>query len=223
MLAWPLFVLVALSQQPSSATDEPEAALDWPLAYSSDFGKGLDGWSFTDAEVWKIQDDAGSPVLAQVAQSKYEPPFRSPFNIAFPPVAEVSDFVLDLEVRSTTPDYGHRDVCLVFGHQDPSHFYYTHIAKAADAHAHSIFLVRGAPRASICQNRTAGVDWTDGWHHVRVVREVGTGSIRVYFDDMATPIMSTNARAYTQGRVGIGTFDDTAEFRNVRLWAKPPA
>ena len=63
-------------------------------------------------------------------------------------------FVLDVKVRSTTRDYGHRDLCLFFGHQDPSHFYYVHLGKQADEHANSIFIVNGKPRVSIAESRT---------------------------------------------------------------------
>jgi hypothetical protein len=125
---------------------------------------------------------------------------------------------MDLEVRSTTRDYGHRDLCLFFGHQDPSHFYYVHLGKEADPHAHSIFLVDGEPRVSIAKERTEGTPWTDEWHHVRLVRNVVEGTIAVYFDDMETPIMTTEDKTFGTGRIGVGSFDDSGQFRNIRIW-----
>ena len=63
-------------------------------------------------------------------------------------------------MRSTQEVYGHQDLCLFFGYQDASHFYYVHLGREADAHANSIFLVNGEPRVSIAQKRTDGTNWS---------------------------------------------------------------
>ena len=58
----------------------------------------------------------------------------------------VGDFVLEVELQSTVKDYDHRSMVLVFGYQDPAHFYYVHFGKKTDDHANQIFIVNGAPR-----------------------------------------------------------------------------
>ena len=68
-----------------------------------------------------------------------------------------------------------------------------HLGKQAGPHANSICLVDGKPRVSIAETRTEGTPWTDRWHHVRVVRTVKDGLIRVYFDDMDKPAMTAHA------------------------------
>jgi hypothetical protein len=133
------------------------------------------------------------------------------------PTIEVSDFVLDVDLRSTVKDYGHRDLCLVFGWQDPERFYYVHLAKAADPHAHSVFLVDRKPRVSIAVERTQGVEWGDGWHRVRVHRDTASGKIEVFFDDLTKQVIRAEDRTFLHGRIGVGSFDDTGEARNVRL------
>jgi hypothetical protein len=213
--------LAALSLAFLPADEKPEAARDMPELAHYDFESGdLNGWNFTDAKAWKVREEDGKHVLDQHQASKYEPKVRSPFNIAFLPDLDVDSFVLDLKVRSTTRDYGHRDACLVFDYQDPSHFYYTHLGKEADAHAHSIFIVNDEPRLSIATDRTTGTPWTDGWHHVRVVRDADAGKIAVYFDDMAKPVQVAEDKHFTHGRLGVGTFDDTALFDDIRVWGK---
>jgi hypothetical protein len=201
----------------------PEVAGDLPLVVRDDFERDdLGGWEPTDPNAWRISRDGkdGNRVLDQHAASKYTPEVRSPFNIALAKGSDVRDFVLDLKVRSTGRDYGHRDLCFVFGHQDPSHFYYVHIAKAADPHANSIFLVDGSPRVSIAEKRTEGTPWTDGWHHVRIVRKVADGLIQVYFDDMKTPIMTAHDTKLSHGRIGVGSFDDTGLFDEIQVWGE---
>lgn len=186
----------------------------WPAVARFDFEDGsMDGWTFTDPNAWRITaSTAGRHALEQFQASDYEPKVRSPFNIALVPELTLADFEMSLRVRSTARDYGHRDVCLIFGYQDPSHFYYVHLGKEADPHAHSIFLVNDQPRVSIAEERTSGTPWTDGWHHVKLVRRIAEGLVEVYFEDMSTPIMKTRDKTFSQGRVGLGTFDDTALF-----------
>jgi hypothetical protein len=175
----------------------------------------LGQWDFSDRSAWRIVpvDGPKGKALEQFRASKYEPPVRSPLNIALAPGVDVADLLLDVEVRSTARDYGHRDLCLFFGYQDPGHFYYVHLGKEADDHANSIFLVNGAPRVSIAESRTSGTNWTGGWHRVRLVRKVADGSISVYFDDMERPAMTAHDRTFLHGRVGVGSFDDTGMFR----------
>ena len=199
----------------------PEVAGDLPLVYESRFNEeGLAGWTFTDPDAWRVATEGGEAVLEQHSRSEYEPKVRSPYNIALLPDLDLADFVLDLKVRSTTRDYGHRDLCFFFGHQDPSHFYYVHLGKEADPHAHSIFLVDDEPRVSIAKQRTDGTPWTDDWHHVRIVRKVDSGLIEVYFDDMGTPVMSSTDTTFSHGSIGVGSFDDTGQFDDIRVWGR---
>lgn len=213
--------LTSLGFLPGDDKPKPKAAGDMPELASFSFESGdLKALSFTDPKAWKVTDDGGNHVLDQHQASKYKPKVRSPFNIALLPDLDVESFVMDLKVRSTGRDYGHRDICLFFGYQDPSHFYYSHLGKQADPHAHSIFLVNDEPRVSIARDRTQGTPWTDEWHHVRVERDVKTGRIAVYFDDMDKPVMSARDDHFTHGRLGVGSFDDTAQFDDIRVWGQ---
>lgn len=219
--------LAVLATTPTLADDpQPHSELVGilPQVFRSEFEQGpdLDRFEFTDPKAWKFSDDAGRKVLDQFQASKYQTKVRSPFNIALVKGVDVADFVLDLKVKSTTRDYGHRDLCFFFGHQDPSHFYYVHIAKAADPHAHSVFLVNDKDRVSIAEFRTEGVAWTDGWHHVRIVRKSSDGMIQVFFDAMDKPIMSAHDKTFTHGRIGVGSFDDTGRFDAIRIWGSKP-
>jgi len=159
-------------------------------------------------------------VLALYKQSEYEPRVRSPFNINLVRNYVVGSFVLEVKMRSTTKDYGHRDMCLFFGHQDLSNFYYVHIANQSDAHANSIFIVDAEPRVSIATTRTEGTKWDDNWHTVRLVRDAEEGTIEVFFDDGPEPIMTAVDHRFEWGRVGVGSFDDTGQFDDVKLWGE---
>lgn len=198
---------------------EKERKHGLPLLVSEDFEQGADRWEPTDKEAWDVVTENGSKVYRQhKKRSKYEPPHRSPYNMSLLKDVTVGDFVLTAKVRSTTPDYGHRDVCLFFGHQDPAHFYYVHLGKKADDHANQIFIVNEAPRTKISTKTTEGTDWDDAWHNVKIVRRVKDGSIAIYFDDMKTPVMTASSDVFQWGRVGVGSFDDTGMWDDVKLY-----
>ena len=142
-----------------------------PLVFQDDFEKGAERWQPTDEKAWKITKTDKGSVYSQFAQSKYSPPHRSPLNISLVKDLDVTDFVLEAKVQSTGKDNAHRDACLFFGYQDPKHFYYVHIAKAADDHANQIFIVDDAPRKKISLTSTKGTPWDDNRHHVKIVRD----------------------------------------------------
>ena len=194
------------------------AETDLPLVFQDDFEKGADRWEPTDPKAWKINEVDGNKVYSQFDKSKYNPPYRSPLNISLLKDISVTDFVLEAKLRSTVKDYGHRDMCLVFGYQDPAHFYYVHLGKQTDDHANQIFIVNSAPRIKISTKTSTGTNWTDNWHHVKIVRRVSDGTIEVYFDDMKTPVMTATDKTFVHGRIGIGSFDDTGDWDDVKLY-----
>ncbi len=199
-----------------------ETLNDLPLVFFEDFESGTDRWTQTDPNAWKLIDQEGNHAYSQYQQSKYEPPVRSPLNIARVKDLTVSDFVAQARMEQTGREYGHRDMCVFFGYQDASHFYYAHIATAADDAAHSIHIVNGAPRAPIVLERTKGADWGTGYHDVRLVRDVSTGSIEVFFDDMNKPVMRAVDKTFGAGGIGFGTFDDTGNLDDVIIWGRKP-
>lgn len=217
---WILAAAVAAAAQGSSTglSEENDAPGRAPaLVCQEDFEKGADRWEPTDPNAWQIEQIDGNKVYSQSKGSKYSPPQRSPLNISLLKDVYVGDFVLTVRVQSTCRDYNHRDVCLFFGHQGPSHFYYVHLGKKADPHANQIFIVNDAPRTMITEKQSPGTPWDDQWHRVKVVRRVADGTIEVYFDDMETPVMTAKDKTFAWGRVGLGSFDDTSRWDDVRL------
>ena len=188
-----------------------------PVIYETDFSKGAGDWRPTDPNAWKVIDVDGGKAYSLHQQSKYSPPHRSPLNFSLIEDVNVGDFVLQAKVQSTGRDYGHRDLCFFFSYQDPAHFYYVHLAKNADDHANQIFIVNDMPRTKISIKTSEGTNWDDEWHSVKVVRRVSDGTIEVYFDDMQTPVMTAKDKTFTSGQVGVGSFDDTGNFKHVKL------
>lgn len=208
-----------------AAAEPPREMKGMPLLHSEDFEGDAEAiarqWQPTDPKAWAIVEDGGGHAYALKDKSDYTPPVRSPHNISLLKDLEVTDFVLQADMKQTGREYGHRDLCIFFGYQDPAHFYYVHIATEADPHAHSVFLVNNAPRVSIAKERTKGADWgSEVYHKIRVERDTASGSIKVFFNDMEKPIMVAEDKTFLHGKFGFGSFDDTGNVDNVLLWGK---
>ena len=207
------FCLTLIVPAPATFAADP-----LPVVFSEDFEKGADNWQPFDPDQWKVKKTDQGQVYSQFEKkSKYKPPHRSPTNISLLKDVTVSDFELKTKVHSTHEDYAHRDACLVFGYQDAAHYYYVHLGKAADDNANQIFIVNDAPRKKISITTTTGTNWQERWHDVKIKRNVEDGTIEVFFDDMEKPVMTANDKTFKWGQIGVGTFDDTADYDNLEL------
>lgn len=209
-LGWALAIVLG-SAAPLSAAEPGE------LLMRDDFSAGLAGWTFTDAQAWGLVESPTGPVLALQKASQYKPRFRSPYNLALREGLALGDFELTARLKTTTKSYGHRDLCVFFGYQDPDHFYYVHLGEKADDHANQIFIVNAAPRKKISLTSTAGTPWNDEWHTVRLRRELASGRIEVFFDDLENPVMTAEDTTFGAGQFGLGSFDDTGWFDDVEV------
>jgi hypothetical protein len=148
-------------------------------------------------------------------------PIRRPAALAILKSAPFADLTFSAEVRSTAPvDLDVRDVQLIVGYQSPTQFYYVHLGRKTDPVHNGIFLVNNADRKRIDEptSRPRLVD--QAWHRVRLERDVTAGTIRVFVDDDPAPALSAVDRTLTSGRVGVGSFDETGEFRALHVTAR---
>jgi hypothetical protein len=192
-----------------------------PLLVVEEFDKPTDTWRPMDPAQWRFGKDGARTVYQLYRrESAYKPPVRTPPNVSILREPVVSDFVLDVWLRSTIADYPHRDMVIMFGYQDGAHHYYVHFGLKADEHSNAIMITDGKPRTRIDKTRTKGTRWSEGYHHARVVRDTKSGKIRVYFDDMNKPAMTAEDKTFLWGRVGVGSFDDTGNIDRVVLWGR---
>jgi hypothetical protein len=214
--------VVSRAGEPGPAADAVHLpSTDYRLLYEQSFenAEALADFVATDGRAWRIAATERGDALELFAQSRYQPKVRSPVNLAMIRDRVFGDFVMECDLIQTGREYGHRDMCLFFGFESPSRFYYAHIATAADDHAHNIFVVNESPRTKIGTETTKGVDWgLNVWHRVRIERTLADGLIKVYFDDLKKPILVARDRTFGAGYVGFGSFDDTGMVANIRIW-----
>ncbi len=219
-----LFAFALLNSNQFTHAADADSPL--PVILNEDFESGMDRWQTTDPDpsdsVWKVIEAATEPgqtgnhVLRVTGASKYEPPYRSPHSIAWLKDVKVGDFEITARVQNTNPSGGdHRDLCVFWGRQSPSEFYYVHFGAKADPHACQVFIVNNDKRTMITRDQAQGTPWTDGWHNIKVTR--GDGTMNVYFDDMTKPLMTAKDTTFGAGEIGIGTFDDSGNFDELVL------
>ena len=199
--------------------EEPADVSD-AVVFADDFKQGADRWNIIDPESWAIQQHGKGKSLAITRrESEYEPKVRSPRHIALVRDLQLADFEITFDVKSTKDTGDHRDCCVFFNYQDPTHYYYVHLGARPDPASGQIFIVNDAPRTPLTQNTTR-VPWSDEWHKVKLVRDTASGKISVYFDDMTTPHLEVSDATFGKGQVGLGSFDDMNAFDTVRITSK---
>ena len=222
-----LAAAVASPLSTAADTEVPEWAKGVKVDAPLDHPKIVDSFVASDPAVWKHAVGEERKGFLQLQydrktyKSSYTPKHRSPLHIALLKQYPLTDFVMDVELMSTTERYGHQDLCLFFSFESPEKHYYVHLAPAPDANAHNVFIVNAAARKNLLEPQEKGVEWKkDHWHTVRVVRQATTGKIEVFFDDLTKPILKAEDKTFQTGFVGFGSFDDTGRFRRVTLYTK---
>jgi hypothetical protein len=216
------FISLLAANCHSAAANPPPPPAGYSVFYEPNFTTpgAIKDFVFSDAKAWRIAGEGDDRALELFGKSKYQPKDRSPFNIALVADKVFGDFVLDVEVQSTVKPYNHQDMCLFYGFEATNKYYYTHIAVKPDPNAHNIFVVNNAPRRSIAKDVSPGVTWGEKqWHKVRIERRLSEGTIKVFFDDFAQPIMQVQDKTCGKGFIGFGSFDDLGKFRNIKIHA----
>lgn len=184
-----------------------------PARMDDDFSRGFGRWEPLDAANWKVYRREGNAFLVLVKPGAQRPPVRRPGEYALFGDQSWSDVTIEVRARTLRPEtVVHRDVCVIFGYRDDTHFYYAHISSASDGSVHNVIMkVSGRTRERINREPRPDPRLTDGWHTIRV-RHLRTGRIEVWVDSFEKPVMSAFDRDYQSGRVGVGSFDDPAAF-----------
>jgi hypothetical protein len=214
-----LFVIficcVALSQQIRSGL---------PLLVSSDFEAGTAaGWQPNQPDHWRVVGHEGSMTYELIAPGE-QGKVRAPTSWSLLADYDVTSFVFVGRLKcGTDASNPLRDMCVFFHFQDATHFYYVHFSASSDEVHNIIGLVNGSDRVKINLEPPGKSVFrlTDAkWHNVRVVYDGATGKIQAYLDDMETPILTAVDKTLGHGLVGVGSFDDTGYFDDIKLWGE---
>lgn len=192
-----------------------------PATWSTDFaGEDLpSGLVLSGGSTWAPSDglltlsSAGSQISGMVAR---------PCGYALIP-GDWRNISLTVEghtLRSSSTSQ--RDIVLIFGYVDETHFYYAHIAGTSNGTTQNVIMkVNGSTATPIQAPASPPVKLTSNWQTFRVTH-AATGAIAVYADNMNTPFMTATDTSFPVGRAGFGSYDDPAEFRAVEISGESP-
>jgi hypothetical protein len=114
---------------------------------------------------------------------------------------------------------------IVFAYRDEAHFDYAHLSldPASKQPVHNgIFHVFGGERVRISSDRGPASFVARGrWYHVILTHDARTGSVGVTVDGQSVPSLQAVDLSLGAGKVGLGSFDETAQFRKITIMTAP--
>ena len=179
-------------------------------------------WAVTDASDWNVARENNSEILQLLHARGPLPGPRRPIQFALAGTAAFSRVTVAADVRPNQ-----RSLILVFAYQDPAHFNYAHLSidTGLKERVHNgIFHVFGGERVRISsQAGPAAFAATGRWYHVILQHDGRSGDVQVTVDGHAVPALHAVDLSLLSGKIGLGSFDETGEFKNVTIAGTRPA
>jgi hypothetical protein len=173
-------------------------------------------WTVPDAQDWKVASENGLSVLHLVTGKEPLPGPRRPSQFALADTPPFGKVTIEADVRPLK-----RSLMIVFAYRDPAHFNYVHFSTDAATKQpvhNGVFHVFGGERVRISGlEGPAAFPAVDRWYHIRVVWDGTTGSVQGEVDGQPVPALHGVDLSLHDGKVGIGSFDETADFKNVSI------
>lgn len=192
--------------------------------WAADFEQGgLEDWHLTVPADWKIVEIGGNHALRLAKAGPVGANPRRPVKMALWKPGCVASFEFNLKVKRDPIQAKEGDLLVIFGFQDKLHFYYAHLSSDdGNVAVHNgIFRVNGSDRERIAGVGASPVLPDEDWHRIRVLRDAESGALKLFVDDDEEPRFEVTDRTHTFGLVGVGSFDNTGEFDDLRLQGTP--
>jgi len=171
-------------------------------------------WTVPAAAEWKVEEGT----LSLVASRGPLPGPRRPIQFALTDVPNYGHLTVDADVMPLG-----RSLLIVLAYRDPAHFDYAHLstdtAGAQPVH-NGIFHVYGGERVRISAERGPAAFAASGrWYHVTLAHDSAAGNVEVAVDGRPVPALHAVDLSLGPGNVGLGSFDETGAFKNIRIAA----
>jgi hypothetical protein len=173
-------------------------------------------WTVPVASDWKIEQQGGVEVLRLVEHRGPLPGPRRPIQFALRNTENYGRLTLEADVKPLGAS-----LLIVFAYRDEGHFDYAHLSvdPGTKQPVHNgIFHVYGGERVRISSEQGPAAFSSSGrWYHVRLVHDAVNGTVGVTVDGQSLPALEAVDRSLGPGKAGIGSFDETGEFKNVTI------
>jgi hypothetical protein len=171
-------------------------------------------WKVPYAAEWIGSKDS----LAMLTARPQESNPRAPIQYALLEGKEFESFRLECEVKRDS-----NSLILVYTWQDATHFNYVHLSvdspEKQPVH-NGVFHVFGGDRSRISKTLGPGSLPNNEWTPVVLDYNAATGHMSVTVAGKKFPSLEAADLSLTKGKVGLGSFFETAQFRNFKITAK---
>lgn len=177
-------------------------------------------WTVPVASDWRADKEHGAEVLHLVTNRGPLPGPRRPIQFALADVPDYGRLKLEADVMALG-----RSLLIVFAYRDAAHFDYAHLSTDTGAQQpvhNGIFHVYGGERVRISSEQgPAAFAANERWYHVELTHDAGSGQVAVKLDGQPVPALEAIDKSLGSGKAGVGSFDETGAFRNVKISATP--
>jgi len=182
-------------------------------------------WSVPIAADWKVEQAGGVETLRLlVPRPSTEPRRPTQFAVAGTPAYIRVTVEAEMKKEPAAARNRHTSLMIAYAWRDKDHFNYAHLSvdAAMQQPVHNgIFHVFGGDRVRISSNEGPATLTSEEWHKVRLVYDGKAGKVQVWVDGKTSPSMQATETKLGEGQVGLGSFFDLGEFRNVRIQGDP--
>lgn len=181
-------------------------------------------WTVQAPADWVVAQEGGQTILRLVEKGEPEPGKpRRPTKFAIAETPMFDHVTVECEMRRAG-----RSLIIVYAWQDNDHWNYAHISsdEARKVNVHNgMFHVFGGERVRISSLDGAASlaqhEQGKGWAKVKFVFDGATGRAYAEVDGKRNESLEAVDLSLRFGRVGLGSFNETGDFRNVRITGTP--
>jgi hypothetical protein len=170
-------------------------------------------WNVPDQADWKIDNDTLELIAGK------EPPStlpRRPMQFALAGTKPFKGVHLEADVKPYK-----RSLIIVYAYRDSAHFDYAHLSTDTGTKQpvhNGIFHVYGGERVRIsAPDGPPAFAESNRWYHVVLDQNGTSGEVTVTVDGKPVPALHAVDLSLTEGKVGIGSFDETGAFKAVSI------
>ncbi len=171
-------------------------------------------WRVPRAEEWLYRD--GTLIMLAARPQEANP--RYPVQYALLEGRDFESFTLECEVKRDSVS-----LILVYNWKDAAHFNYAHLSVDSPEKQivhNGIFHVYGSDRSRISKGLGAGSLPTTEWTKVKMDYDANSGRIVVEVGGRKFPSLDAVDVSLSSGKIGLGSFFETAQFRNLKVTGK---
>ncbi len=169
-------------------------------------------WKVPAASDWAV-DGSGKDQLLRMLVARPSTQPRRPSQYALAETEPFEEVTIEADVKRDKTS-----LIFVYAWRDENHFNYAHLSVDAPSKQpvhNGIFHVYGGDRVRISNEEGPGALPTQEWTHVKLVYSAKIGEVEVEVAGKKYPSLHGIDLSLGAGRVGIGSFFETAQFRTV--------